>query len=366
MTNTTKNILLGVLALVIVGLIIYVATAKNLRTTPVVEKPADTTQQDPKPPVPTSSQKPDAPTVTTGGSVTNSSSTATVNGQVKPNGSATTYWFEYGETTALGNRTSAQSIGSGYASISSPGYIVGLKSDTLYYFRLSAKNSFGTVNGATYSFRTNTNQPPVVIHPDIKTVSASDVTRTSATLRGQIDPNGLPATYWFEYGKDASLGYVTIFQGTNNGTAAINVSAPASGLEPQTKYYYRLNAQNAYGTVTGSTMSFTTPGPANAGQPSVTTNSATSVGKTTATLVGRVNPNGDQTKYWFEYSEDSALSLLVNAGTPMGTIEASSGAVTVRADIRDLKPDTKYFYRLVARNSYNTVPGITLSFTTRK
>src|SRR6185436_18658966 len=109
-------------------------------------------------PTPTPST-PAAPTVVTDASVAPSNSTAVVVGKVTPNGSPATYWYEYGESTALGSQTSAQAIGSGFTAIPSPGYITGLKANTLYYFRLSAKNAQGTTNGATYSFSTNNNPP---------------------------------------------------------------------------------------------------------------------------------------------------------------------------------------------------------------
>jgi hypothetical protein len=87
-------------------------------------------------PAPVLVLKPDAPVVVTGTNPAVSSSTAIVTGQVKPNGAFTTYWFEYGETTALGSRTVSQQIGSGYALLSTPAFITGLKANTLYYFRL--------------------------------------------------------------------------------------------------------------------------------------------------------------------------------------------------------------------------------------
>src|SRR3989338_10668459 len=76
-----------------------------------------------------------APSVVTDSGATPSNSTAAVTGKVTPNGAPTSYWYEYGETTALGARTAAQGIGSGWSAIPSPGYITGLRANTPYYFR---------------------------------------------------------------------------------------------------------------------------------------------------------------------------------------------------------------------------------------
>src|SRR3989344_3550377 len=63
-------------------------------------------------------------------------STVVVKGRFNPNGAATTYWFEYGKTSALGTKTSKYSIGSGFVKIYTPAYITGLEANTTYYFRL--------------------------------------------------------------------------------------------------------------------------------------------------------------------------------------------------------------------------------------
>src|SRR5207244_8057 len=54
-----------------------------------------------------------APTVTTNGAGSVTSTSATLNGRVNPNGLGTTSYFQWGTTTAYGNTTSAQSLGIG-------------------------------------------------------------------------------------------------------------------------------------------------------------------------------------------------------------------------------------------------------------
>ena len=199
-----------------------------------------------------------APAVTTSTLVGVSNSTAVVTGNVIPNGAQTSYWYDYGRTTALGSRVGTQTVGSGYLSIATPAVISGVVANTVYYYRLSAQNINGTAVGQTYSFTTNNNPPIQGIGPTTRTDAASLVTRTSVKLNGQITPNSSETTYWFEWGETNELGNTTVPQSVGGGIATKTVSATLSTLKPLTVYYFRLNAQNQFGTMTGGTKNLTT------------------------------------------------------------------------------------------------------------
>ena len=158
-----NNIILGILGAVIViggGYFLLKDKTPDVANPPVVVNNNTGTNSGTQNNPPAIQPAREAPTVETGQSVSVSSSTAIVTGRVRSNGAATTYWIEYGETTALGSRTTSQSIGSGFSFIATPAYITGLKANTVYYFRTSARNSYATVNGETKTFSTN-NNPPV-------------------------------------------------------------------------------------------------------------------------------------------------------------------------------------------------------------
>ncbi len=358
-----QNIVIGIIVvLVILGGGYFLLTLNpapgdgQATTTPPVTQTPTTT-----PPVSTT---PNAPAVVTDTNVSPSNSTAVVTGKVTPNGAATTYWYEYGETTALGARTAAQAIGSGSIAIASPGYITGLKATTLYYFRLSAQNTYGTVNGTTKSFSTNSNPPPTGNAPTAATNAAASVERTTASLKATVNPRGTQTTYWFEYGDSTSFGNLTSFESAGNGSSSAGVSASVSSLSPATKYYFRVNAQNQYGTVNGATQTFTTKGPS-VSAPSVNTQNAKDVERTTATFRGTVDPNGAETKYWFEYSSDSLLGAVLLKTTPQRSAGAGTSATSVEANVAELTSDMTYYVRLVAQNSQGTVRGEKVSFKTK-
>ena len=122
----------------------------------------------------------------------------------------------------------------------------GLKAGRTYYVRLVATSTKGTVDGALETFAT-----AAAAKPTVSTSSATGILTTTATLTGTINPNGSDTTYWFEYGTSAGYGSRTAKVDAGSGTAAVQVSAPISGLKAGTAYLFRLVATNSTGTSTG-------------------------------------------------------------------------------------------------------------------
>lgn len=308
---------------------------------------------------------PSAPTAATGGVISVYKSIALVMGQVVPSGAQTSYWYEYGTTDTLGTKTTSQTIGSGYVPVQTPAVIRGLTANTQYYFRLSAKNALGTSNGSINTFTTNTTPDPVGAIPDVTLKTVTGISRTEATVAGRVTPHNVGTTYWFEYGTTPELGSLTIAASAGNGATAQDVSAALSGLDPLTKYYFRLDAQNGYGTVATPVTSFTTSGPAAMLPPTVSTQNAVSVASTTATLHGQVDPKGSLTTYWFEYSADANLNPVTLRSTPQVAVAASAKESLVQVEIAGLSGSTKYYFRVVANNNAGTTRGDPMSFITK-
>jgi plastocyanin len=96
------------------------------------------------------------------------------------------------------------------------------------------------------------------------------------------------------------------------------------------------------------------------GPPTPITGSATSVSDTGATLGGTVNPNGQNTEYFFKYGETTGY------GQTTGKVGAGSGTSAVPASIgvTGLTPGATYHFRLFAENTSGTVEGADKTFTT--
>jgi hypothetical protein len=82
---------------------------------------------------------------------------ATLNGKVNPEGSATTYWFEYGETTSYGTKIplTPESVGSGTSNVAVNQTPTGLSKSTEYHFRVVAESEAGTAKGEDKTFTTS-------------------------------------------------------------------------------------------------------------------------------------------------------------------------------------------------------------------
>lgn len=191
------------------------------------------------------------PTATTGPAQQVHSDTAVLTGSVNPNGSATSYYFEYGPTAAYGVQTSAVQAGSGNAEVSARATLSGLEPSTGYHYRLVAVGEGAKVVGDDATFTT-----PAAPPPSLSTDEAKDVTTSSAVLSGTIDPAGIATSYYFEYGVKA-LTTRTPSGSAGAGTKGLAVSATLTGLAPYTVYEYRLVAVGAH-TVLGGIHSFKT------------------------------------------------------------------------------------------------------------
>lgn len=358
--------MIGILsAIILIGGIIYFVNKSNTASNTATST-APVVDSNPIPSNPATPTQSGQPRVVTGSIASVSDTTAVVNGTVNPNGALTSYWYEYGKTSNLGSKTPNSIVGSGWVTTQASDYIVNLSKDTSYYFRLVAENKNGRVAGDVFTFKTSVGTPaPLGSSPSAKTLSANNVARTSANINGEVTPNRASTQYWFEYGKTDELGNTSAVSNVGDGTAKVGVATSLTNLEPLTKYYFRINAQNQFGTVNGVIMSFNTTGPAAASSPKVNTSNAANVATTTVSLRGTVNPSGADTSYWFEYSTDSLLGSVLIKSTPRITLAAGNENVTVREDVTGLNSKTTYYFRLVAQNYQGMVRGDTMSFKTR-
>lgn len=95
--------------------------------------------------------------------------------------------------------------------------------------------------------------------PSVSTGGVSNVTFSSATLDGSVDPRGQETDYVFQYGPTRSYGSQTPLSPAGNGTKTIRVSQSVSGLQALTTYHYRIVASRPAGTTKGHDRTFSTP-----------------------------------------------------------------------------------------------------------
>jgi hypothetical protein len=180
--------------------------------------------------------------------------------------------------------------------------------------------------------------------PTVTTGGASLIGQSTATLGGKINPNGAATTYHFEYGLTTAYGQTTSPGSLAVGIKTISVTAPVSGLLPGTRYHYRLDATNAFGTVFGSDRSFRTTG---SPFPGASTGPVVALGPFSATVSGVISPQGAATTWFVQYGLTSQYSVQ----TFGATVPAGHAPVTVSQALTGLEPGTTFHYRFVALHS---------------
>ncbi len=313
------------------------------------------------------------PAVSTFAATPVTSTTATLNASVNPNGFAASGWFRYGTSdpgacnSTFGTATTTTALGSGSTAVALTASLTGLSPATTYYFCAIAQSTQGTTLGAVLSFTTP------AAPPSVTTNAPSDVLDTSALLAGTVNPNGSATTAWFRYSA-TNPGTCNDAFGTREpatggaalgaGNSPVDVSMPISSLAAGTTYYFCALASSAIGNSVGTVVSFTTPE-----APTVTSAAATAVGSTSATLQGSADPNNSATTGWFRYGTTNPGTCNDTFGTrapSSGGTALGSGAVAVAFSepLTGLSPATTYFFCAIAENAVGIRFGAVLSFTT--
>jgi PQQ-like domain len=280
-----------------------------------------------------------APTVVSKPASSTTSTTATLNATVNPNGSeVTTCEFEYGTSEAYRSTASCSAVpGSGSSPVAVSAGVTGLSANTTYHFRISATNGGGTSKGSDQTFTT-------LVSPPTLAICAPFATQTTATLCAKVNPNGGEVSECkFEYGPTNAYGSsVACVPKPGSGTDAVEVNGEITGLTANTTYHYGTVVTNPGGTSKGSDETFKTlPNP-----PTVVTGAASPIAQTTATLNAAVNPNGGEvSQCQFEYGTTNSYGSIAPCSAPPG---AGTSPVEVSASVTSLTAKTIYHFRISA------------------
>ena len=225
---------------------------------------------------------------------------AQLQGGVYPNGEDTTYWWQYGTTTAYGQEAQASDndIGSGTDPVQVADTLTGLSPGTAYHYRLVAQNSLGISYGYDYTLttpvtvagsptQTTQSPPPTTTTGSLTTTPSSPpaagtggsgssgtsssptspplVTKfkvapaaSTATVSATIAGRGAATTYTLQYGTTAALGRSASSGSLGPSQTNANVSWTLHNLTPGKTYYVRALATNAGGTTRGAVVRFRT------------------------------------------------------------------------------------------------------------
>jgi subtilisin family serine protease len=192
--------------------------------------------------------------------------------------------------------------------------------------------------------------------PDVAVEEATYIEAGEATLRGEVNPNGISTTYHFEWGdqkefengdyehrvpekeeEDLSAGEGMSYQ---------QVEETIEGLVGGETYHFRLAARNTEGAESVSeSASFETPAWLPAGWVEVT-----NVGIEEATVLSHIYTAGFETTYRLEWGEDEEYGNSVEE-----TVSGGKEAKEV-SEMLELDQDTTYYYHLAVENINGEYP----------
>ncbi|MCX6132214.1 MAG: SUMF1/EgtB/PvdO family nonheme iron enzyme [Ignavibacteriales bacterium] len=229
----------------------------------------------------------------------------------------------------------------------------GCRATWRYIFNFAPVNR-GGVNG--FRCVQSVTAPVAQLPPSVSTTAASAVSSNSATVSGSVNPNGLAATAYFEWGTSSTLSTfsATASQSIVSGTSAVGITASLTGLIPNTTYYYLAVGQNSAGMQKGAILSFTASLPL----PAITVLSSP--------LDGASGTSVSPVLTWSQVVGSETYHLQVSTSVTFVTLALDDSTLTSTSrQLMTLSNETRYYWRVQARNSAGYGPySLTWSFTT--
>jgi len=168
------------------------------------------------------------PAAATGGASNVTFSSARVNGSADPNGTATSYYFQYGTTRAYGVQTAATPVGAGQNPVQVSTDLFGLAPATRYHYRIVAQSAGGTALGRDRTFTTRRQPLGVSLAATPNPISAGRGTLLFGTL--------VPATQALSNRVSEATDLDSARQVPRAATASADAAVPAAAACARTQF----------------------------------------------------------------------------------------------------------------------------------
>jgi hypothetical protein len=254
---------------------------------------------------------------------------------------------EYGLTKGYGSEApcNPSPIYSSDTSVSAD--LPSLFTEADYHYRLKV----GNPNGTNLTFDNVLHTVAVL---KAKTESVTNLTPTSATFNGVLDPDGMDTEYKFQYGLDTKYDLETDWAGAGSAAGVTPVTpVDVTKLQPGRTYHYRLVAENELGTTYANDRTFTVPS-----RPLIASLNPTNILGNSVDLNAKVNDYDSEAEWYFEYGTSNSYG----ESTPVQILPAGPSPQPVMAHLTGLAPNSTYHFRLVATNAYGTSRSVDATF----
>jgi hypothetical protein len=218
---------------------------------------------------------------------------------------------------------------------------------------------------------------PFVKLPQVETLAATEVAKTTATINASLNPRGTQTTTCaFEYGPGPSYGQSAPCDSLDGlpisspaeiplDSAGHSLAAHLTGLAENTEYHYRILAGNSFGLSQGADQTFET-----LGQPLIEDQSVSGITATRARIGAAIDPRGEATTFVVQFVtgarfEAGEWSEAITVPQPPKPVGGGVGPVQVSQELVGLIPGALYHFRLLATNLADPpVQGDGLTFVT--
>jgi RHS repeat-associated protein len=284
------------------------------------------------------------PTVQTYEPTNITSNSAKFSGRVNPNGSSTTYYFKYGTSSSMNQKTSSKTLSSSSGETSVSMTVSDLSSNSHYYVQLWAENSGGTSKGDLYTFDTQPapNNPPSVPSNPSPSVASTDQPVSGTLSWSCSDPDGDDITYKVYLGTSTSNMslYKTVYS-----------RSCSYSLEPATRYYWYVVASDGQQSSTGQTWNFKTK--SNLSKP---TNPSPADYSTDIETTGTFSWSGNN---------NSGVTYAVWLGTSSVDLKQYKTTTSTSVSYEGLEADQNYFWKVIVTDGNETESSALWTFKTK-
>ncbi|HEY2319666.1 MAG TPA: hypothetical protein VGH67_15270 [Solirubrobacteraceae bacterium] len=247
------------------------------------------------------------------------STTASLTGGVYPNGLDTTYYWQYGLSTAYGQQTTPVDVGAGQAPVAAPASLGGLTPGATYHYRLVASNSDGTDYGYDYTLTTSTVSNVAPVNTAVPAIDGQPLQGQVLTVSaGSWSPTPNAYTYQWQRSTDGGNTWSTIA-----GAIASTYTVASGDLGDELQVI--LSATNSYGTGTAQTAA---TGPVGSGAPAVTTGPTATGHADQGQILSALStwtPSGTSYAYQWQSSSDGGTTWTSIAGATASTYALAAG-----------------------------------------